>query len=346
MRILVIRPGALGDVLLTLPALEKLQAKFPEAAIEVMGDPTVLRLLLGRSVVSSVSSFDQADLAALFQPAATPGPSLQSYLDSFDLIISYATSPEHVFARNLAHVARGTVLSFDARPAPNLHMHMSEYLQQPLRELGVTACAEFPRLILTATDRRDAERWWQEHDLGGQCVAAIHPGSGSATKNWPAARFAAVAQHLWRARGVRILLLSGPADASAVAEVQQALDGQGYILLPDYPLPLLASILAHCQAYLGNDSGVSHLAAAVGTPTVAIFGPTDADVWAPRGASVRIVRGTAPCAPCSAEQRRGCRQRVCLETVSTDAVITMLQSAIDFRSEPARTSEVSKTSDV
>jgi len=142
------------------------------------------------------------------------------------------------------------------------------------------------------------------------------------------------------------LLLSGPADASAVAEVQQALDGQGYILLPDYPLPLLASILAHCQAYLGNDSGVSHLAAAVGTPTVAIVGPTDADVWAPRGASVRIVRGTAPCAPCSAEQRRGCRQRVCLETVSTDAVITMLQSAIDFRSEPARTSEVSKTSDV
>ncbi len=137
MRILVIRPGALGDVILTLPALQTLQARFPEATIEVMGNPPVLQWLLERSVVRAVSSFDRADLIELFQPEAQIEPSLRQYLDQFDLIISYATSPEHVFARNLARVAWSKVICWDARPGQALQMHMSAYLQQPLRKLGV-----------------------------------------------------------------------------------------------------------------------------------------------------------------------------------------------------------------
>ncbi len=310
--------------MLTLPALEGLRARFPEAAIEVMGDLAVLRLLAGRTVVTAVSSFDRADLSALFQPDAVPSVRLQRYLDQFDLVVSYATPPAHAFARNLARAARGKVLSFDARPVPYLRVHMSEYLQQPLRELGVATKAEPSCLALTAADQQDAAQWWKEHSLGDQLVVAIHPGSGSTAKNWPAERFAAVAQYLARERGPRILLLSGPADASAVGKVRQALDGQECIMLHNLSLHRLAAILARCQAYLGNDSGVSHLAAAVGVPTVAIFGPTDADVWAPRGALVRILRGTTPCAPCGVEQRRGCRQRMCLEAVSTEAVIEAL----------------------
>jgi ADP-heptose:LPS heptosyltransferase len=317
-RILVIRPGALGDVLLTLPALEALQAGFPGATIEVMGNPGVLQLLLGRSVVSAVSSFDRVDLAALFQPAVVSAESLQQYLARFDLILSYATPSQHVFARNLARVAHGRALSFDARPGPALAAHMSEYLQQPLRELGVALSTQPPRLQLTAEDQEEAARWWEEHDLGDGSVVAIHPGSGSPAKNWPAERFGALAQYLQRERGARVLLLSGPADESAVGEVQQKLDGQEYTLLHNLPLHLVAAILARCQAYVGNDSGVSHLAAAMGVPTVAIFGPTDPDVWAPRGPSVRVVRGSAPCGPCDAGQR------VCLETASVDVVVEAL----------------------
>jgi ADP-heptose:LPS heptosyltransferase len=325
-RILVIRPGALGDVVLTLPALEALQAGFAGAAIEVMANPGVLQLLLGRSVVSVVSSFDRVDLAALFQPAADPAESLQHYLAPFDLILSYATPPQHVFARNLARVARGRALSFDARPGPDLGAHMSEYLQQPLRELGVALWTQPPRLQLTAEDHDGAARWWEAHDLGDGCVVAMHPGSGSPAKNWPAECFGALARYLRRERGAHVALLSGPADESAVSEVQRQLDGQNCILLHTLPLSLVAAILGRCQAYVGNDSGVSHLAAAVGVPTVAIFGPTDPDVWGPRGPSVRVVRGSAPCAPCDAEQRRSCRQRVCLETVSVDLAVEALKS--------------------
>jgi len=324
MRVLVIRPGALGDVLLTLPALQALQARFPEAAIEMMGDLAALQWLPGRSVVRSVSSFDRADLVELFQPEAQPGLALQRYLEPFDLIISYATSPEHIFARNLVRFARGKVICWDARPRQGLRMHMSAYLQQPLRELGVQEDVDKPRLLLTAEDHEAAAQWWQEHGLGEGLAVAIHPGSGSAAKNWPAERFAAVAQQVRKERGMQVLLVSGPADEAVVAVVERELGGQGYVLLQQLPLPLLAALLARCWAYVGNDSGVSHLAAAMGTHVVAIFGPTDAAVWAPRGVSVRVVQGTATCAPCSVEQRWACRQRVCLEGVTVEEVMKAL----------------------
>ena len=303
MRSLVIRPGALGDVLLTLPALQALSAAFPQAPIELMGNLAVIRWLPGRSVVRAVSSFDRADLVALFQTEPMLAAPLREYLGSFDLILSYATAPEHVFARNLARVGRRVWL-LDSHP-PAGPVHMSAYLQQPLTALGVAPEAGHPALHLTPTDQQEAARWWQAHGLGDAAAVAIHPGSGSSAKNWPAARFAAVARHLQRERGMRLLLVSGPADEAAVDGLRQRLSDPGRasssgseqdaIVLQEPPLPLLAAILSRCQLYVGNDSGVSHLAAALGVPTVAIFGPTDPDVWAPHGPAVRIVRAATPC---------------------------------------------------
>lgn len=345
MRILVIRPGALGDVLLTLPALQALSAAFPQAFIELMGNLAVLQWLPGRSVVQRVSSFDRADLAPLFQPAAVPGEALRSYLDSFDLILSYATAPDHAFARNLARVTRNRVLLHDPRP-PDRHLHMSIYLQQVLAERGVVPDPGYPVLHLMAADQQDAGCWLEAHRLaprppagrtGDAPLVAIHPGSGSPAKNWPAARFAALASHLQRERGARLLLISGPADEAAVHTMRQHMNAlqptpsqgmsaalqqeQDPILLHDLPLPLLAAILSRCQLYVGNDSGVSHLAAAVGVPTVAIFGPTDPHVWAPRGPAVRIVRAATPCSPCTPPQRQACPQRTCLDSISVQMVL-------------------------
>ncbi len=353
MRILVIRPGALGDVLLTLPALQALAAAYPHAAIELMGSLPVPEWLPGRSVVHTVSSFDRADLATLFGPDAVPAAGLQGYLDSFDLILSYATAPGHVFARNLARLARGRVLLLDGLP-PEGDVHMSRYLQQPLRELGIVEDTGYPLLRVTTADREEAERWWAAHELDDTPAVAIHPGSGSPAKNWPAGRFAAVADHLQRERGARILLVGGPADGAAVDGVLQSLrdcrrsacahagrhpapSGSGGttarphsdgprrdpdpVLLQDMPLPLLAAVLCRCRLYVGNDSGVTHLAAALGVPAVAIFGPTDPRVWAPRGPAVRVVHSAQPCAPCTTLQRQACSCRACLEAVSVQTVL-------------------------
>ena len=335
MRILVIRPGALGDALLTLPALQALRSAVPAAEIELMGNLGVLRWLLGRSVVSAVSSFDRAALGALFQVDSQPTDGLRGYLGEFDWIVSYATPLEHVFAQNLLRFAPGRVVCFDARPRDSLQIHMSTHLQMPLRELGIDTCKvspllgrgnEPPRISLTLGDQQAAGKWWTEQELDSSWVVAVHPGSGSPAKNWPAQRFAAVAQHLQRERGARVLLVSGPADNRPVAEVQAAVKNGRCILLDSLPLECLAAILARCKLYLGNDSGVSHLAAAVGTPAGVIFGPTDPAVWSPRGAEVQVLQAKVPCAPCSDAKRRQCPEQVCLQGLSVDTVLTALSA--------------------
>ena len=326
MRILVIRPGALGDALLTLPALQALRSAFPSAEIELMGSLGVLRWLLGRSVVSAVSSFDRAGLGALFEVDSQPTNGLRSYLGEFDWIVSYATPPEHMFARNLLRFATGRVVCFDARPKAGLQTQMSTHLQMPLRELGIDACSEPPRISLTLSDQQAAEEWWAEQELDSSWVVAVHPGSGSQAKNWSAQRFAAVARHLQEDQGARVLLVSGPADNRPVAAVQAAVRNGQCILLDSLPLECLAAILARCKLYVGNDSGVSHLAAAVGTPTVVIFGPTDPAVWTPRGAAVQVLQAKVPCAPCSDAKRRQCPEQVCLQGLSVDTVLTALSA--------------------
>ena len=196
-----------------------------------------------------------------------------------------------------------------------------QQLQQPLRALGVPACEEPPRIAPTSADRESAARWWEEHGQGEGPVLAMHPGSGSLAKNWPAQRFAAVAGQL---RSARLLLLSGPADQLAVTAVQDALGHEPHTLASDLPLPLLAAMLERCDAYVGNDSGVSHLAASLGLPSLVILGPTDPRVWAPRGLCVKVLAGEVDCAPCDRERRRMCRRRTCLEAVSVRKVSTQL----------------------
>lgn len=124
----------------------------------------------------------------------------------------------------------------------------------------------------------------------GQRVVAVHPGSGGRRKCWPAERFARVAEALG-AEGIGVALVQGPADGEIVADVLKALGGAPPPVVSDLPVRDLAALLSLCATYLGNDSGVTHLAAAVGTPTVALFGPTDPAVWGPRGERVTILRG-------------------------------------------------------
>jgi heptosyltransferase-3 len=322
-RFLLIRPGALGDAILTLPVVQALDQHFSEASIDMMGAPAVLRLLCGRSAVRKVWSFDALDIGALFRPDAVLGQAVSDRLSGYDVIVNYAGPAQSVFAHNLSHVAMGRVMHCDARPGPRVTEHMSEFLQRPLRALGLPLYSDPPRLRLTSEDRQRALSWWAEQRLENDRAVALHPGSGSPAKNWPADQFAAVARHLV-GTGNLVLLVIGPADDVPVGVVQREMQGMACTLVAGLPLPLLAAILERCTGFVGNDSGISHLAAAVGVPVVAIFGPTDPGIWAPRGRSVRVLRGSAAQAvPGGTLQHR-------LENVSVETVIRALQAVADL----------------
>src|SRR6185503_10780264 len=156
------------------------------------------------------------------------------------------------------------------------------WLCGPLAELGVAEAGDPPPLRATAEETEAVAPWLERLPPG---FLALHPGSGSAAKNWPPARFAALASAL--ASGHPWLLVEGPADEECAATLREL---PGVVVARHLPARVLAALLAQAGRFVGNDSGVSHLAAACGASTLALFGPTDPASWGPVGPNARVLR--------------------------------------------------------
>jgi ADP-heptose:LPS heptosyltransferase len=243
MRRLVIRPGALGDLIVSLPALQHLRADY----LEIWCPAATVPLIRVADRVRAISSTG-LDLLGVTDPP----PQLLEELRSFDSVVSWYGANRPDFREAVA----GLPFTFHlALPATNCPFHATDfYLNQVGAPLGAT-----PRIPI---------------EVPREAYAVIHPFSGSVRKNWPLDRFRAIAERL-----------PMPVQWCAGEDVPP-LDGA--VRIPD--LYDLARFLAAASLYIGNDSGVTHLAAAVGTPTLAIFVASDPAIWAPRGENVRVAR--------------------------------------------------------
>jgi ADP-heptose:LPS heptosyltransferase len=236
LRRLIIRPGAIGDCILALPAMEFLQADYTEVWVPSAVVPLI-------RFADRVRSIAGAGLDLLGLPDVEPRPGLIDTLRSFDSIVSWYGANREEFRAALP----ATFLT--ALPGPNDREHCADFFA---RQVGAPTPA-IPRLPIPSPDRED--------------YVVIHPFSGSARKNWPLDRYRELAGRL-------------PFPVRWCA-------GPGAVHIDD--LWELACSIASARMYIGNDSGITHLAAATGVPVVAIFGPTDPTIWAPRGENVRVV---------------------------------------------------------
>jgi len=303
MRILIIHVGALGDCVLMLPALAALAQHFPEASIELAGLCVPHGLLERRSPVRRVVSIEALGLHRAFSGELPED--LAAYLRRFDVIISWFGHRDEAYRRALDGLRQGDraprLLIASSRPPAESTEHAADYLLATLAPLGITACERTPRLVLRPEDHAAADALLQEVGLDAadrsRHLIAIHPGSGGRHKCWPVARFAQLCRALDRPDRT-ILLIEGPADREPVQQLLELCADRDraqprLIRLTNAPLPTLAAVLARCDLFIGNDSGVTHLAAAVGAPVVALFRATDPARWGPR-ARAHIVRGDPP----------------------------------------------------
>ena len=319
-RILVIRSGALGDFILTLPAIRALREAWPEARLDIIGKPAVVELAHGRYYADAVRSIDRADLIPLFTPDPRPSPELAAYLRGLDLLLSYLPDRDGLFLRNLEKVGVKRIVFGNALPADGEDMHITDQLSEPVEGIGIAVRDRVPRVFLSAEDNQKAEEFLVAEGIrGSDLLFAVHPGSGGARKCWAPDRFAKVADEVGRATGAKVLIPCGPADEQAVAGMVPAMSFAPAVAR-DLPLPVLGALLARCGAYLGNDSGVTHLAAATGASAVALFGPTDPRVWGPRGENVRVLQGNPSLA---GEQR--------LESISVEQVFQVVREVLGLR---------------
>lgn len=288
-RILIIRAGALGDTILLFPALAALRHRFPAARIEAIGYPPTLALAVHTGLVDRVRSIDDASLAHLFSGAGDIDrhEELSSYASAFDLIVAYCHDPEKELRRTLCGLAPGARVLV-AEPFPPDGVHAADWCLTPLRSVGVEASTGPFRIDVPEAKRKEARSYLAAMGCHSPLVA-VHPGSGGKRKCWPASRFAQTID-LLADLGFRSVLISGPADGEASQAVAGLVKEEKVLsVLDDLSLPRLSAVLSVCDAYVGNDSGVTHLAAQVGCPTIAVFGPTDPAMWGPRGSSVTIL---------------------------------------------------------
>lgn len=286
-RILVIRGGAIGDFILTLPAIRLLRENFPDAQLEILGYEHIIGLAHGRFYADAIRSIEYGPMAGFFIPGSTLAPDLAEYFAGFQQVVSYLFDPDGFFEGNLR---RAGVKNFlPAYVKIDDTRHAAQQLAGPLERLALflEEHDHAARVHPTEDDRTFARAFLGDDP---RPLIAIHPGSGSPRKNWPVENWAALGTWLGNHPSCpRLVLIGGEADAAPLTTLSGAWRGATALIAHGLPLPHLAAVLERCRLFLGHDSGISHLAAAVGTPSVLLFGPTDPAVWAPANAQVTIL---------------------------------------------------------
>jgi heptosyltransferase-2 len=278
-RALVVRGGALGDFLLTLPVLHPLRSSAPASRLEVLAYPGIASLARTSGLVDQVRSIEYGPLAGFFTRGTTLDPELQKYFGSFDLVVSYLYDPDGIFAQNLR--ASGVKRLVEGPHRVTGTSHAIDQLAAPLATLGIPLAGRSTRLaVASAAETRT--------------TFALHPGSGSPAKNWPTNCWRELAERLLEAQpDIRIAIVGGEADTPALQSMRSLTANARVSFWENLPMDTLASRLAGSALYAGHDTGISHLAAAAGTPCLLLFGPTDPGVWAPPHDHVRVLRAPA-----------------------------------------------------
>lgn len=276
-KILVIRGGAIGDFILTLPALAALRNQFPDAHLEVLGYPHIAQLAQAGGLVDRVQPIEARALAGFFARNGELSEDLRDYFSEFNVIVSYLFDPDEIFQTNVGRCLHGQFIAGPHRPDENQRVHATEVYLKPLERLAIFAADPVPRLALNS----------QPSTLK---TLALHPGSGSDRKNWPEARWAEFLTRLVESTQLNFLLVGGEAEGQRLERLATAMPVERCVIARNLPLSELAVRLQSCIAFVGHDSGITHLAAAVGVPTVVLWSHTSEDIWRPLGEHVTLLR--------------------------------------------------------
>ena len=285
-----------------------------------MGYSSLLEIIKGR-YADRISRFDQADVSHLFIKDAKIPMSLMKRLSGMDLVISFVSDKDRILSNNLNAAGARSVIHYEPFPSDSECVHIIDHLLKSLDSLGISHANNIPKIFLHDEDIHFSDDFIKSRIADPKRkLIAIHPGSGSRQKCWPAERFAALINWLNKEIGVQIFIILGPADREIVERLKAKVK-DNFILVDHLSLPRLAAIIKRCNLFIGNDSGITHLAAATGIHTLAIFGPTDSKIWGPRGERVKILHKKAHCSPCLADTRRNCFSQICLENIKIEDVM-------------------------
>jgi hypothetical protein len=278
---LAIHPGPLGDVLLAVPALRALRVEEgPAPRLLLAAQPGVGRLVVALDTVDGALSFDGLGLQTLFVEDDTR-PFIEA-VPAAGRIVCWFGSRDPVFVRRLRGLARHVIVASPTGDGASPVWRNLLGTVQSGPEVSPGPCEPSPAARRAGGQALRRAGWRTDTRL-----VLVHPGAGGLDKRWPAQGFVEVLAPLWAREDLTIVLHEGPADVEAVAALDSRLASRASVLR-GLSLVDLAGALAHASVYLGNDSGVSHLAAAVGVPSLILFEERHL-AWRPWSTSAAVV---------------------------------------------------------
>lgn len=355
-RILVIRLSALGDIIHTLPLLDALRRAYPAARVDWLSEPLGAKLLLDdHPMIDHLWVVPRREMKENFRRAwVGPMRKLRGQLreQHYDVTIDVqgltksaiwgwwsGASRRIGFAGRESRELAGALNNVKVRPPEGCH-HVVDRNLQLLRGLEIEPPKEihFPVHLPAGAIRR------ADKILGGDGapLAVINPGAGWATKRWGAERFAALARRLVELHHMRVGIAWGPGEEALAEEVlahagepepdysrRDIPDEPGIYLLPATTMLELGAVIASAAIFIGGDTGPTHLAAALGVPTVSMMGPLDARRNGPYGDKAITIQHAIPRrAPWWANHRRWCDPSTRLDAISVDEVYDAVQTAL------------------
>lgn len=336
-KILIIKLRAIGDVLLSTPVIENLRTTFEKAQLDFLVENEAKEVVIKNPYVDRIIAFERKKIQSL--------PKLKAFrrnLDfikeirtqRYDLVIDLFGNPRSALLTLLSGAEYRVGYNFRVRKyAYNIRtdsrgdrVHEVEFNLDALRRIGVPVKSKNLYFPIDSLDQKFADRFFAKEGLDHGFVIGINSSGGWPAKRWKLEHFAALADRLVRSYQARILLLWGPSELEEVRKLRNLMNEKSY-LAPESTLGRLGALLQRCDLVISNDSGPMHIAAALGVPTVGIFGPTDFRLQGPYGEKHEVaVKLGLPCLGCN---KLTCSSSDCMNLLSPDDVFQVVKRCIE-----------------
>ena len=317
-KLLLFHQGALGDWVVTFPLLEQLKVRFP--SIDAICPASHGELAVRLSLINTAIPVESAAVTTLFTQA--PDPDLIKTIKDYDAVLLFSASRE--LRQTIGRAKPSHLLSLAPKPPVSRREHVTTYLANLLQQNGWLESDPLKKgHVEGATPPLPASHTGQPDRPS---AVLLHPGSGSRVKNCPFEIFLETAA-LLTSQGHEVAFLLGPVEMDQTHWCD-SLEARNLTYHRSQSLIDLFDRLKHAKAYIGNDSGPTHLAAYLGLPTVALFGVSDARRWHPSGPMVQVLEPTGACPPCFETESGHCSARTCFDHVSAPAVVAALETIL------------------
>lgn len=322
--ILVIKLRYMGDVLLATPTLQALKAACPQGRLTVVVNRGTEDVLRGNPDIDELLVLDKGPLRTQWSFA------LDLRRRGFDVVVdltdgdrsallSWMSGAPIRIGFNAEHRWRGLCYTKVVSPKPGI-VHRIDRDLESLKPLGVPAQSSVPQLWLMPEEVESADRLLDHLGVERtQPIVVVQPGARYWFKAWPAERFAALADRLTSEYGCQVLIGGSDQDGDLTQQIRQAAKSRPIIMAGCATIKQFAAIVKKSALFVGNDSGAMHIASAVGTPVVALFGPSNPLEWGPRGGPVEVLYKGLDCRGCFHPTcQRG--EQSCMKLITVDEV--------------------------